>query len=128
MPALSVIYDGKCGLCTASVVTLRRLDWLKRLDYLDANDVTLVQKRFHSLPTDNLLHEMHVVNPAGRFWTGYYGFRRLAWVLPLLWIVAPLLYLPGVPWIGSRVYRVVATNRARDLCDSDTCVAKRSNL
>jgi predicted DCC family thiol-disulfide oxidoreductase YuxK len=35
----------------------------------------------------------------------------MAWRLPLLWAVAPLLYLPGVPWLGQKVYLWVARNR-----------------
>ena len=122
---LTVIYDGHCGLCMRSVMVLRRLDWLKRLAYLDANDLELIGERFPTLPTEDLLHEIHMVNATGGYWVGFYGFRRVAWLLPLLWPLAPLLYVPGVPWIGGRIYGYVAANRARNLCESDACLAKR---
>jgi predicted DCC family thiol-disulfide oxidoreductase YuxK len=124
MASLTVIYDGHCGLCTRSVAVLRRLDWLNRLDFMDANHIERVHERFPSLPTDDLLHEIHIVNPEGQYWVGFYGFRRLAWLLPLLWPAAPVLYVPGVPWVGARVYGYVAAHRARNLCDSDACLAK----
>ena len=38
---------------------------------------------------------------------GRWGGRRL----PLLWLSAPLLYLPGVPWLGQCIYLWVARNR-----------------
>jgi len=123
--SLHVIYDGQCGLCTRSVAVLRRLDWLGRLAYLDATNLERVREAFPALPTENLLHEMHVTNANGRYRAGYGGFRRLAWALPPLWPLAPFLYLPGVSWAGNRIYRWVAANRARNLCESDACLEKR---
>lgn len=111
-------------MCTRSVEVLRRLDWLKRLVNMDANDVESVREAFPSLPTENLLHEMHVVAQSGRYWTGFFGFRRLAWALPLTWLIAPFLYVPGVPLVGKPIYAYVAANRTRNLCDSDYCLAK----
>lgn len=122
--SLTVIYDGHCGLCMRSVSVLRRLDWLGRLDYMDANDLEPISERFPTLPTNDLLHEIHMVNATGRYWVGFYGFRRVAWLLPLFWLLAPLLYLPGVAWVGVRIYGYVAANRARNLCDSDACLTK----
>ena len=37
--------------------------------------------------------------------------RWMAWRIPVLWWLAPLLYLPGVPWLGRKLYRWVAKNR-----------------
>jgi predicted DCC family thiol-disulfide oxidoreductase YuxK len=80
--APTVLYDGRCPLCRRSVALLKRLDWLGRLRYADARDPAALG-----------------------------AVRRLAWQLPALWPAAPLLYLPGVPQLGQRLYLWVAKNR-----------------
>ena len=66
---------------------------------------------------------MHVLTPDRRqAYAGYRAFRWIAWRLPLTWLVAPFLYLPGVPWLGNRVYRWVAKNRFNLVpCDDGGC-------
>lgn len=124
MTGLTVIYDGYCGLCNQTVKVLGALDWLGRLVYLDATKLEQVRTTFPALPTDRLLEEIHIVNNTGRYWTGYEGARRVAWALPSLWLLAPAMYVPGVTWLGRRIYRYVAANRARNLCEDGTCAVK----
>ncbi len=60
------------------------------------------------------MEEMHLVTPKrDRLHHGFGAFRWMAWRLPLLWLVAPLLYLPGVPYLGQRVYLWIAKRRYR---------------
>ena len=104
----TVLYDGRCELCQRSVGILRRLDWLGRLRYADARDPANIPA---ALDPGRLLEEMHAVGPDGRVDHGFAAFRRIAWLLPPLWPVVPLLYVPGVPWVGQRLYLWVARNR-----------------
>jgi predicted DCC family thiol-disulfide oxidoreductase YuxK len=107
-----VLYDGQCPLCRKSVALLKRLDWLRRVRCLDARDPANVPAREPTLEPARLLEEMHLVPPSGgRVYHGFGAFRWIAWRLPLLWPVAPLLYLPGVPALGQRLYLWVARNR-----------------
>jgi len=110
-PAI-VLYDGQCAFCQKSVGLLRRLDWLGRVRCQDARDVANLPACAEPLVPAKLLEEMHVVTPdRKRAHVGYRAIRWLAWRLPLLWPLAPLFYLPGVPWLGSKLYRWVARNR-----------------
>ncbi len=59
---------------------------------------------------------MHVVTDRGRVETGFDAYRAIAWSLPLAWPIAPLLWVPGVPWLGRRVYAAVAARRHRSGC------------
>jgi hypothetical protein len=43
-------------------------------------------------------------------------------VLPLGWLLLPIFYFPGVPWIGARVYRMVADHRLSGSCALPTPV------
>lgn len=118
-----VLYDGECPLCCKSVGQLRRLDWLGRLRYVNARDRDNLPASEAPLNADRLLQEMHVVTPDGRHaYRGFAAFRWMAWRLPLLWFIAPLLYLPGIPWLGQRLYLWVARNRFRLVpCHGGVC-------
>lgn len=106
-----VLYDGACEFCRRSVGLLARLDWRHRLRFHSARDETLPAA---GVPLDRgrLLEEMHLLTPDRKHvHVGFGAFRWIAWWLPLTAPLAPLLYLPGVPWLGRRVYRWVARNR-----------------
>jgi predicted DCC family thiol-disulfide oxidoreductase YuxK len=107
-----VLFDGDCPFCRRSVAILRRLDWLGRLHFQSARDVEHLPPAEVPLDPKRLLDEMHVLTPdRQRAHAGYRAFRWIAWRLPLTLPIAPLLYIPGVPWLGNRVYLWVARNR-----------------
>jgi predicted DCC family thiol-disulfide oxidoreductase YuxK len=107
-----VLYDGACPLCQRSVAILKRLDWRRKLAYQDARDVAHLPETAVPLDPNRLLQEMHLVTPnRKKVYAGYRAFRWMAGRIPLLWPIWPLLFLPGIPWIGQRVYRWVAKNR-----------------
>jgi predicted DCC family thiol-disulfide oxidoreductase YuxK len=116
-----VLYDGQCPLCLKSVALLKRLDWLRRFSYLDARERADLPAGAAADP-EKLLQEMHVLTPGGRLHHGFAALRWMAWRLPLLWPLAPLLYLPGVPRLGQRLYLWVARNRFRLVpCHGGVC-------
>ena len=107
-----VLYDGQCLLCQRSVRILKRLDWLRRFHFQDCRDTTNLPKTAMPLDHERLLEQMHVVTPdRKRAYAGYRAFRWMAWRIPATWWLAPLMYIPGVPWLGSKLYLGVARNR-----------------
>jgi predicted DCC family thiol-disulfide oxidoreductase YuxK len=117
----TVLYDGACGLCKRTIGTIRGLDLFTRVECVDAvNDRPTVEKRFPGLGAEQYLTDMQVVTPRGKIYSGFYAYRSLAWILPLGWLALPVLYLPGVPSIGSRIYRLVAARRHLNSCPLQT--------
>jgi predicted DCC family thiol-disulfide oxidoreductase YuxK len=106
-----MVYDGACGLCTSSMRVVRRLDWRQRIEYLDAQDWATVQRRYPTLDREAILGLIHVITPDGRILVGYPGVRALLRELPLLMVLYPLLFLPGITWLGPRVYDWIAARR-----------------
>jgi predicted DCC family thiol-disulfide oxidoreductase YuxK len=120
------IYDGSCGLCGKTVAVLRRLDLFHRLEFYDAlADWPRVRADFPSLVQEDCLKTMHVVTDRGRVETGFDAYRAIAWSLPLTFPIAPLLYAPGVPWLGRKVYAAVAARRHRSGCPAPAGSAVR---
>ena len=111
---------------------VRRLDWRQRFELLDAHSAE-VAARFPDLDRRALLGAIHLITPAGEVLTGFEAVRRQVRYLPLLAWLAPILRLPGMDWLGPRLYAFVARNRYRlnrllgrpVACDSGTCHAPR---
>lgn len=108
----NVLYDGQCPICIRSVSLLKRLDWFRRLSFQDARQQNNLTHHGSPLPPQRLLEEMHLITPDGySLYHGFKAFRWMAWRLPLLWPLAPFLYLPGMPYLGQKAYLWVARNR-----------------
>ena len=118
-----VLFDGQCPLCRRSVAILKKLDWLGRLHFQDARDVKNLPASEVPLDPKKMLEEMHLLTPdRKRAPAGFKAFRWIAWRLPLLMPLAPFLYIPGVPWIGNKVYLWIAKNRFRLVpCKDGVC-------
>jgi predicted DCC family thiol-disulfide oxidoreductase YuxK len=118
-----VLYDGDCPFCRRSVAILKRLDWLGKLHFQSARETDKLPPAAVPLDPARLLEEMHVLVPSrDRAYAGFAAFRWMAWRLPPLLPVAPLLYVPGVPWLGNRAYRWVAKNRFNLVpCNDGAC-------
>jgi predicted DCC family thiol-disulfide oxidoreductase YuxK/uncharacterized membrane protein YphA (DoxX/SURF4 family) len=115
-PRWTVTYDGMCPLCLRTVTILGYLDLRERLALanLEDPDAHLIVPR---TITPAALHtQIHLVDPAGRAYSGFLAFRALTRLLPPLWPIFPLVYLPGVTWLGSRAYSRIAVSRAHVPC------------
>lgn len=90
---------------------LRSLDWRGRLTFKNFYDPSVRRTFAPGIELSALQEAMHVRTGDGRFFRGFFAFRALAQFLPLLWPVAPFLYLPGIAAIGTRVYSAIARHR-----------------
>lgn len=125
---VTAIYDGYCVFCKQSKRVIQALDWLKRIEFLDLHNWNEVEQRYPQLNFEQAMGQMHVVTPDGQLIGGFVGARRLLCELPLgfpLWLI---LNIPGVSWLGDRVYRWIAANRYRinklvgaEVCQDGTC-------
>jgi predicted DCC family thiol-disulfide oxidoreductase YuxK len=95
-PRSKIIYDGECGFCLSSVRLLQVMDLWGKLEYI---------------PGPQGMSEMLLELPKGKTYGGFFAFRRISWLLPMLYPAIPLAYFPGAGIIGPLVYQWVARNR-----------------
>jgi predicted DCC family thiol-disulfide oxidoreductase YuxK len=110
---ITVLFDGNCPFCQRTVRTVGAMDLFKRLNIVDfraADLAALALKHGVELNPSRLEREMIVIK-GGQSFGGAQGARVIAGALPALWIVWPLLAIPGLSHIASAVYRVIARNR-----------------
>jgi predicted DCC family thiol-disulfide oxidoreductase YuxK len=118
--ALSLLYDGACGLCTTTAATVRRLDLLGRVALIDVSqDWAIAAARFPWLDQATCLTDVHLVTSRGRTAVGFDAYRELARALPIGWLAVPLLFMPGLGAAGRVMYRAVADHRTRTTCSVD---------
>jgi predicted DCC family thiol-disulfide oxidoreductase YuxK len=106
-----ILYDGLCALCNQSVQLVKRLDWLHRFVYSNVQDWETVHARYPQLDREATLGAMHVVRPDGQVYRGYEGIRQIIRELPLFFWIYPLLFLPGVTWVGPKLYHWISVHR-----------------
>jgi predicted DCC family thiol-disulfide oxidoreductase YuxK len=109
-----LLYDGACGFCRRTARIVPRLDWFRKVIPRDfVREWPTLQIDFPSIRMDECLQDMHVIRSDGHILRGFDAYRSLAWVLPAMWPILPLLYLPPVRWMGWKIYRQIADNRRR---------------
>ncbi|HEY6387368.1 MAG TPA: DUF393 domain-containing protein [Candidatus Acidoferrum sp.] len=123
MAELTVLYDGACNLCRASMSRVRRMDPGALIELLDLRD-TSVPARFPQVNLDEAMRLMQAVDPRGCVYSGADAWARIGLELPGWKLAAWLLLVPGIHFIAKRAYGWIARNRYRwnrELCEDGTC-------
>jgi len=130
---LSVVYDGECNLCLATVDKLRSMPIRAELTFVP------LQKLIHGevppwpgiddVPAAGLAAQMHVTDEQGRRYSGADGVLKLLSLTPRLSWLSAVARLPGCYGIVRGVYRLVARYRyrlfGRTSCSDGVCSLPR---
>ncbi len=107
-----VLYDGRCGLCKGSIIFLHSLDWFHTLRFVNYHDPDVRKKYAQGITLKKLDSEIHVRYSPTKISSGFLALRSLVVHLPILWWILPFAYLPGMSWVGQKVYVFIAKSRA----------------
>ncbi|MDM9379099.1 DCC1-like thiol-disulfide oxidoreductase family protein [Chlorogloeopsis sp. ULAP01] len=116
-----VVYDGNCNLCVTLVQLLETLDQGKLFRYIPMQDSQRLQQ-WEITPQDCELGMILIdANAPEKRWQGSAAAEEIGRLLPLGSIfVDAYRALPGMKWVGDRVYEQIRDNRY-------TLFGKRSN-
>ena len=103
-------YDGGCGFCTSVVRVLSRIDLFHRITWTPYQSLELPPE---GLTWEDLTRSAYLETGQGGLHEGFCAFRSLTLQLLPLSLLAPFLWLPGVPRLGTAAYRWLARNRYR---------------
>ena len=101
-------YDGNCGFCCGIVRRLSSLDILGRVAWIPYQSL---EEPPTGLSWEDLESAVYLERGQGRFYRGFYAFRMLSAGIPPLAPLLPLLWLPGVRYLGEALYARIARNR-----------------
>lgn len=108
----TVIYDGQCNLCSNLVQLLETLDKGDRFQYLPMQDQAGLD-RYKITAQDCEMGMILIDNDhLDRRWQGSAAAEEIGRILPFGAVfVTAYRSLPGVKWLGDRVYEQVRDNR-----------------
>ena len=108
---LRLVYDGECDFCRSILLVIRFFDVFRLVRFLDyhrpdelllAGDVAVEQAEEAAIAVD----------VRGRQYAGYYAFRQVCRRVPMFASLLVIMYLPGIPALGERIYRWITENRS----------------
>ena len=107
-----VIYDGNCNMCTSLVQLLETLDKGQMFRYVPMQD-TQTLKQWEITPQDCELGMILIeADFPERRWQGSAAAEEIGRLLPLGDVfVSAYRSLPGLKWVGDRVYEQIRDNR-----------------
>ena len=118
-----LLYDSYCPLCRRTVALLDGVDLFDRVQYQSfrTTDFDAFNAR-HGVTTDKAWadKEMLLVRE-GKVYGGFDAYRQMSAMMPLLWPIAPLMWLPGVSHLGRAMYAWVAARRLSWFTCTDAC-------
>jgi predicted DCC family thiol-disulfide oxidoreductase YuxK len=107
-----VIYDGNCNLCVTLVQLLETLDKGQMFRYATMQDENTLQQWGVTSQDCELGMILIDANAPARRWQGSAAAEEIGRLLPKSSIfVDAYRALPGVKWVGDRVYEQVRDNR-----------------
>jgi len=96
---VQVWFDSQCPLCIKEIAFMRRLDWLKRVDFVD-----IYTAQHCPLERSELLARFHAREASGPIVHGAAAFALLWRHLPLLMLLGHLARIPVLLSLLERAY------------------------
>lgn len=122
-PQWTLLYDGYCPLCRRTVGLLHGIDLFDRVRYESFRTADFdAFNRVHAvaITRERADREMLLVRN-GTVFGGFDAYQRMSLMMPLLWPIAPLMWLPGFSHVGRAIYAWVARNRLSFFQCTDAC-------
>lgn len=107
-----LIYDAECRLCVASKEWVERWDRRRRIRFLPFQAAE-AKERVPELAGMRCMDAMRFIDAQGEVTSGVEALRKMFPLLPLGFLLSPLLSLSGFSWLAVKVYGHIAENRYR---------------
>ena len=114
---LTVYYDGLCPLCNRTVIILSHFDVFGAVAFKDLQAHAKDCRALDAIPEAELLTDLYAVDRQGTLYAGVDTYTRILSAMiypaPVAWIVR----FPGINQLAKFIYRHIADNRTRLVCD-----------
>jgi predicted DCC family thiol-disulfide oxidoreductase YuxK len=118
---LKVFYDEQCPLCRRTVAVLQHFDIVQALEFKGLQSYAQNYSQLAKIDESVLLTDLYALDQQNKLHQGFDTYLQILKTMRYPAALAWLLSLPGLYHLGRWVYRRVADNRSRKLCD-DTCL------
>lgn len=111
-PKRTVIFDGECEFCQSWIKRGKAFDWFKVIDWRARLEPGLAAE-FPQTGKEETKNRIVSICPDGKALGGFFAMRDIMLRLPVTFLPALLMHLPGAGWIGEPVYQWISRNRHR---------------
>ncbi len=119
-----VVFDGDCGFCQTTVDFIKKIDWLKKFDFVPYQKDDFLRK-YSFLTPEMCEKEIFLIKENGKYYGGYDAFKIMSLYLPLTFFVSWFFFLPGVVHLGRIIYKIIAANRHKIRLGDKVCKVSR---
>ncbi len=120
-PRLAVFYDGDCPLCNRTATIIKHFDVLQGVAFKDLQTQAGTAPQLQVYDEKLLLADLYAVDLQGNVFSGVDTYIHIFLKMRYLAVFAWIMRLPGVYHVARAVYRRIADNRVRNVCD-ETCM------
>jgi hypothetical protein len=114
-------YDAECPLCIKIVVFIRHFDFFNKIDCVTVQGNAKGESAFKGYTEKELLINIHGVSKTKKVFIGYDAYIELLKKMVYTFPIALLMMLPGLSFLGKKMYRYIAGNRMNQRCTGETC-------
>jgi len=102
-----VAYDNTCLFCIEAKQDIDKIDKGKKLEWVG---IDKFKYKKYKLKKKDLMEEMYLIDN-NKIFKGYYAWKEISKKLPLLYPMYLISLIPGVDFIGDKIYKIVAKHR-----------------
>jgi predicted DCC family thiol-disulfide oxidoreductase YuxK len=113
-----VFYDGDCPLCNRTATIINHFDLLQAVAFKDLQTQADTAPQLQKYDQQVLLTDLYAVDLEGRVYAGVDTYIQVFQKMRYLAVFAWLMRIPGVYHLTKAIYRRIADNRARNVCDA----------
>jgi predicted DCC family thiol-disulfide oxidoreductase YuxK len=114
-------YDVECPLCNKIVVIITHFDFFHTIQCQTVQGNYLDNAILKTYNEETLLINIHGVTSKGKVYVGYWAYIQLFKSLIYTYPLGLLSSLPGVSFLGNKVYKYIAGNRLTERCTAENC-------
>ena len=120
-PGLKFFYDQECPLCVRTKIVISHFDALGKVEFLPVQVWHEKEKAFENVPFEQALNSIYSLDAAGRLREGFDTYVQVFRRVPVFFPLYLLCLVPGISFIGRKIYGFVAANREVQRCTDDNC-------
>ena len=108
---IPLIFDGQCIFCRKSLKAVKIMDLYDVLKPVNFREESNLSQYHPELVPELAEKQVYLVLPNNVLYGGFFAFRRLTFMLPMMYPLIFLFYFPGMGILGPVLYRWVANSR-----------------
>lgn len=117
-PGLVVYYDGDCPLCNRTAMIINHFDFMQGVAFKDLQTYARSVSQLQVYDEQVLLTDLYAIDSQGNVYSGVDTYIQVFLKMRYLALFAWVLRMPGLYHLAKYIYRRIADNRLRNVCDA----------